>query len=241
MIIFDIETDGLLQDVTKVHCLVIQDTRTGKVWDFHGSSMKEGLTILAESPEIGGHNIIAFDIPVLEKLYGFDYKGEVFDTLVASRLIWSNLKEKDLMKRTVSNRLIGSHSLKAWGERLNYHKGSYGEQEDAWESFTPEMLEYCKQDVGLNVKLYEMIQRKRYPHEPMQLEHDMAKMLFQQEQTGFPFDVEAAQKLYTRLSARKQEIETELVNTLEPTVIELKTKTKTIPFNPASRQQIADR
>jgi len=63
----------------------------------------------------------------------------------------------------------------------------------------------------------------------------------QQEQIGFPFDVEAAQKLYTKLSARKQEIETELVNTLEPTIIELKTKTKTIPFNPASRQQIADR
>ncbi len=241
MLIFDIETDGLLQDVTKIHCLVIQDTKTGKVYSYHGESLQEGLTVLAQAPEIGGHNVIGFDLPVLEKLYGFKYEGEVFDTLVASRLIWSNLKEKDLLKRTVANRLIGSHSLKAWGERLNYHKGSYGEQEDAWESFTPEMLEYCKQDVGLNVKLYELIQRKRYPHEPMQLEHEMAKMLFQQEQTGFPFDVEAAQKLYTQLSARKQEIETELVNTLEPTIIELKTKTKTIPFNPASRQQIADR
>ena len=177
----------------------------------------------------------------MEKLYGFDYKGEVFDTLVASRLIYPNLKEKDILKRTVDNRLIGSHSLKAWGQRLNYNKGSYGEQEDAWTEFNPEMLEYCAQDVALNVKLYEMIQRKRYPEEPMQLEHDMARLLFQQQNIGFPFDVEAAQKLYTQLSARKLEIETELVDTLEPTIIELKTKTKTIPFNPASRQQIADR
>ena len=150
-------------------------------------------------------------------------------------------KSKDILTRKVDNRLIGSHSLKAWGQRLKYHKGAYGEQEDAWDVFTPEMLEYCKQDVGLNVKLYEVIQRKRYPHEPMQLEHEMATLLLQQEQIGFPFDVEAAQKLYTKLSTRKQEIETELVNTLEPTIIELKTKTKTIPFNPASRQQIADR
>jgi DNA polymerase I-like protein with 3'-5' exonuclease and polymerase domains len=66
-------------------------------------------------------------------------------------------------------------------------------------------------------------------------------MLLQQEQVGFPFDVESAQRLYTTLAARKQEIEQELVETMEPTIVELKTKTKVIPFNPASRQQIADR
>jgi DNA polymerase I-like protein with 3'-5' exonuclease and polymerase domains len=241
MLIFDIETDGLLDEVTKVHCIVTQCTKSGVQWKFHGDTLEKGVALLRKAPEIGGHNIICYDIPVLEKLYGFDYKGEVFDTLVASRLIYPNLKEKDILKRTVDNRLIGSHSLKAWGQRLNYNKGAYGEQEDAWTEFNPEMLEYCAKDVALNVKLYEMIQRKRYPEEPMQLEHDMAKMLFQQERVGFPFDVEAAQKLYTQLSARKLEIENELVDTLEPTIIELKTKTKTIPFNPASRQQIADR
>ena len=241
MIIFDIETDGLLNDVTKVHCIVTQCVRTGVQWKFFGQTLQEGIQLLKESPEIGGHNVICYDLPVLEKLYGFKYEGEVFDTLVASRLIYPNMKEKDLLKRTVDNRLIGSHSLKAWGQRLNYNKGEYGEQEDAWTEFNPEMLEYCAQDVALNVKLYELIQRKCYPVEPMRLEHDMAKLLFQQERVGFPFDVEAAQKLYTQLSARKQEIETELVTTLEPTIIELKTKTKTIPFNPASRQQIADR
>ena len=241
MLIFDIETDGLLNDVTKVHCIVTQCVRTGVQWKFFGQTLQEGIQLLKESPEIGGHNVICYDLPVLEKLYGFKYEGEVFDTLVASRLIYPNMKEKDLLKRTVDNRMIGSHSLKAWGQRLNYNKGEYGEQEDAWTEFNPEMLEYCAQDVALNVKLYELIQRKCYPVEPMRLEHDMAKLLFQQERVGFPFDVEAAQKLYTQLSARKQEIETELVTTLEPTIIELKTKTKTIPFNPASRQQIADR
>jgi DNA polymerase I-like protein with 3'-5' exonuclease and polymerase domains len=241
MLIFDIETDGLLDEVTKVHCIVTQCTKTGVQFKFFGDTLKEGVALLRESPEIGGHNIIGYDLPVLKKLYDFDYKGEAFDTLVASRLIYPNLKEKDILKRTVDNRSIGSHSLKAWGQRLNYNKGAYGEQEDAWSEFTPEMLEYCAQDVALNVKLYELIQRKRYPTEPMQLEHDMARLLLQQQNIGFPFDVEAAQKLYTKLSARKLEIETELVNTLEPTIVELKTKTKTIPFNPASRQQIADR
>ena len=123
MLIFDIETDGLLDDVTKVHCIVTQCVRTGVQWKFFGDTLKEGVALLREQPEIGGHNVLCYDIPVLEKLYGFDYKGKVFDTLVASRLIYPNLKEKDILKRTVDNRLIGSHSLKAWGQRLNYHKG----------------------------------------------------------------------------------------------------------------------
>ena len=241
MLIFDIETDGLLKEATTIHCMVIQDTETGKVWELKPDQLDFGLDLLAEADCLGGHNIMAFDLPVLKKLFNFDYDGQVYDTLVASRLIWPNLKEKDMIKRTVDNKLIGSHSLKAWGQRLKFSKGDYGEQDGAWECFTPEMLEYCVQDVALNVKLLELIKSKNYPEEPMQLEHDMNRLLLAQQNIGFPFDVEKAQKLYTKLSARKQEIETELVETIEPTIVKLKTKTKVIPFNPASRQQIADR
>ena len=241
MYIFDIETDGLLEDATKVHCIVMFDTESEFTSKFGPTEIEGALEILRDADAIGGHNVMAYDIPVLKKLYNFDYYGQVFDTLVASRLIWPNLKEKDLLKRTVDNNLIGSHSLKAWGQRLKFNKGAYGEQEDAWDTYTPEMLDYCEQDVLLNVKLYELIEEKNYPEEPMQLEHTMNELLIKQQEVGFPFDVEKAQKLYTQLSARKQEIEQELVETIEPTIVELKTKTKVIPFNPASRQQIADR
>ena len=241
MIVFDIEADNLLDEVATVHCIVMQDTETGEVWKYDPTQLEEGLAKLKSADAIGGHNIMAYDLPVLKKLYNFDYYGQVFDTLVASRLIWPNLKEKDMLKRTVDNNLIGSHSLKAWGQRLKFNKGAYGEQEDAWDTYTPEMLDYCEQDVLLNVKLYELIEEKKYPEEPMQLEHTMNELLIKQQVNGFPFDVEKAQKLYTQLSARKQEIEKELVDNIEPTIVELKTKTKVIPFNPASRQQIADR
>ena len=241
MLIFDIETDGLLDDVTKVHCIVIQNADTGYVRMYNPSQIEEALQVLESADKIGGHNVMAYDLPVLKKLYNFNYYGQVYDTLVASRLIWPNMKEKDMLKRTVDNKLIGSHSLKAWGQRLNFHKGDYGEQEQAWDTYSPEMLKYCIQDVELNVKLYDLILSKKYPEEPMLLEHEMNKLLLNQQAAGFPFDVGAAQKLYTKLSTRKLEIETKLINTLEPTIIELKTKTKEIPFNPASRQQIADR
>ena len=241
MLIFDLETDGLLDDVTTVHCAVIQNTDTGYVRTYDPTQIAEALQVLESADKIGGHNVMAYDLPVLMKLYNFNYYGQVFDTLVASRLIWPNMKEKDMLKRTVDNKSIGSHSLKAWGQRLKFHKGDFGEQDEAWDTYSPEMLEYCIQDVALNVKLYELILSKEYPEEPMRLEHEMNKLLLNQQAAGFPFDVKAALKLYTMLSTRKLEIETKLVDTLEPTIVELKTKTKVIPFNPASRQQIADR
>ncbi|MCV5737193.1 hypothetical protein OFN56_35355, partial [Escherichia coli] len=40
-------------------------------------------------------------------------------------------------------KLLGSHSLKAWGYRLQEYKGDYGEQEDAWTEFSEDMLIYC--------------------------------------------------------------------------------------------------
>lgn len=241
MLIFDLETDGLLDDVTKVHCMVTHDTETGEVKTYDPDHIEDGIEALRGAQQIGGHNVMSYDLPVLEKLYFFGYYGQVFDTLVASRLIWPNMKEKDMLKRTVDNKLIGSHSLKAWGQRLKFHKGDYGEQDEAWDAYTQQMLDYCVQDVALNVKLYELILSKKYPEEPMRLEHEMNRLLNRQQRAGFPFDVPKAQKLYTLLSTRKLEIETKLVETLEPTIIVLKTKTKTIPFNPASRQQIADR
>jgi len=241
MYIFDIEADNLLDKVTKVHCIVIQDTVTGEVTKFDPYRLLRALDKLDEAEVIGGHNIITYDLPVLEKLYGWKPKAKVFDTLVATRLIWSDLKDRDFISRKVEPKLFGSHSLKAWGQRLGLLKGDYGQQESAWHSYSSEMLEYCAQDVAVNCKLLELIESKDYPEEPMQLEHDMATLLFQQQAVGFPFDVEKAGKLHALLSGRKAEIEDHLVSKLEPTIVELKTKTKVIPFNPASRKQIADR
>ena len=243
MIVFDIETDGLFDDATKVHCLVAKDVISKEVARF--SDIHEGLEYLKQAESKGitlsGHNIVGFDLPVLKKLYDFDYNGDVFDTLVASRTIWSNLKELDIKNRTVEDRLIGSHSLKAWGQRLKFSKGTYGETENAWEELTDEMLDYCQQDVELNVKLLARIQAKNFSHDALQLEHTIHKLMIAQEQTGFPFDVQKAQELYSTLVARKDEIRNKLVDEVEPTVVEMKTKTKVIPFNPASRQQIGDR
>ena len=92
--------------------------------------------------EFIGHNIIGFDLPALGKLLGFEWWGEVEDTLVMSRL--------DNPSRE------GGHSLASWGTRLNFPKGEY----DDWSMYTEEMGEYCKQDVKVLVKLYKLMTGK---------------------------------------------------------------------------------
>ena len=156
MLIFDLETDGLLHEVTKIHCAVIYDTLTKTYHRFRNHSKEytipNAVQALRDADTICGHNIIKFDLPVLKKLYGFTFQGTVLDTLVWARLVYPNIKDHDvrLMRKGILPRnLFGSHKLEAWGYRLGNLKGEYGKQEGAWDKWTPEMEEYCVQDVKL--------------------------------------------------------------------------------------------
>ena len=90
--IFDIETDGLLDDVTQIHCIVLKDINTNEMLLLR---KEDALNKLSKAELIVGHNTIKFDIPVIKKLYpAFDFKGKIFDTLVATRLLFPDVKEK---------------------------------------------------------------------------------------------------------------------------------------------------
>ena len=72
-LIFDLETDGLLDEVSKIHCIVIKETDINKVYTFHGANVEYGIKKLMAGLECGdvisGHNVIKYDIPVIKKLY----------------------------------------------------------------------------------------------------------------------------------------------------------------------------
>ena len=94
-LIFDIEADHLLEQVTKVWCIVARDVDTGQIYTFDPDEIEQGLDLLGKADCLVGHNIIDYDLRVLKKLYDFDYKGEVIDTLVCTRTIWPNIVELD--------------------------------------------------------------------------------------------------------------------------------------------------
>tara|TARA_X000000368_G_scaffold238695_1_gene188478 strand:+ start:258 stop:797 length:540 start_codon:yes stop_codon:yes gene_type:complete len=168
MLIFDLETDGLLRDATKIHCLCIYDTQTEKTMVFNDQSFQSaterkatepivrGIQLLEDADYIIGHNIIGYDIPIINKFYPwFRRIGDCLDTLLLSRLYHPNLTEIDKQKtwEGMPLKLYGSHSLASWGYRLNEHKGDYCEDTD-WKEWTPEMENYMIQDVTVTKKLW---------------------------------------------------------------------------------------
>lgn len=222
-LLFDIETDGLLDTMSKIHCIVTKDLDNGTIDRFYdvcnsklpSGSISSGIHALAYADQIIGHNIIGFDLPAIRKCSPtFKPRGEVTDTLVLSRLIFSDIKNMDFAswnknKDSIPTKLIGSHGLKAWGYRLNEHKGEFGETTD-WKEFTPEMLEYCVQDVEVLHKLYDMMMSREYSPEAIKLEHQVAHIIQQQIENGWEFDVKAAESLYMTLLSKRYEIKTKL-------------------------------
>ena len=242
--IWDLEADNLLDEVTQVWCHVFRDVDTDEVHTFDPTQTQEALAFMDKAETLIGHNVFDYDLRVMNKLYDYTYKGEVIDTLVYSRTIWPHLKELDFTsykKNNFPSKMIGSHSLKAWGIRLGELKGDFNSGSESFATYTPEMLDYCIQDTQVTAKLYAKIIAKNFSKEALDLETRVHTLLLEQEEVGFDFDLKKAQSLYAEIAGRKAAIEQQLVDTFEPTIIELKTKTKTIPFNPASRQQIADR
>ena len=239
--IMDIEANHLLADVSKVWCVVLRNGDTNEVHTFDPDEIEASLEFMDKAEYLVGHNIIDYDLRVLKKLYGWDYKGKVIDTLVCTRTIWPHIGELDSKSKNLPQKLRGSHSLKAWGYRLGELKGEFNNGGESFETYTPEMLDYCIQDTAVTLKLYNAIYKKNFSNDALGLEHRLHTLLVRQQEAGFPFHVEKAQKLHATLEGRRSEIHTQLVDTFEPTIIEMKTKTKVLPFNPASRQQIADR
>ena len=169
MLIFDLETDGLLRDVSQIHCLVIHDTDTEETMVFNDQAFDRatnepaaqpivrGVQLLEDADLIAGHNIINYDLSVITKLYPwFRRIGDCLDTLLLSRLYHPDLMDLD-KKRTWEGmplKLYGSHSLEAYGYRLNEAKGDFGKSSD-WGQWSKDMQDYCVQDVKVTAKLCE--------------------------------------------------------------------------------------
>jgi DNA polymerase-1 len=238
-LIFDLESDGLLDNVSKIHCLVLRDTETGEVIhgvkdsvDGESCSIENALDLLAAADLIVGHNVISYDLPVLEKLYPwFTYdKSKVRDTLVMTRVVYSNIKDIDtgLMKKgKLPGKLFGSHSLEAWGHRLGEHKGEYKDwyksqhpddytDGDEWLQFCPEMLSYCVQDTQVTAVLYEKLLSKEYSKMALDLEHGISWLMAKQQRNGFCFNEQKAGELYAKLVARRSELEQQCATLFEP-------------------------
>ena len=246
-IALDIETNTAHDTI---HLCVTSDidtgeTRTWKAPDGLAEYLKDATLIIA-------HNGICFDFPILNRIWKTRItQKQAFDTLVVSRLL-EPTREK-------------GHSLDAWGETLGEKKLDYKavwcwlmgrDEEEAGECFNRpihSLLEhYCLRDVAVLVRLYDRLssdcQSKGFSEESVQLEHEVAAIIAQQERNGFKLDIPYATSLLASLKGKMADIDEAMQQRWPPITNERysektgkRLKDEVIVFNPGSRKQIGEK
>ena len=195
-LVFDIETNGLNPSVIWCICAIKGDEMITiempdkQTWE----CLMEGVT------EVIGHNIIRYDVPVVERLLGVSIDCKVTDTLVMSRLY--------------NPQLEGGHSLAAWGERLKFPKGDYHD----WSALTPEMVVYCQQDVRVTERVYKVLMQElgQFGTDSVDLEHDVQYSISKQIQNGWLLDERKATDLVAELQEKQNEVKEQVHKAFTP-------------------------
>jgi DNA polymerase I-like protein with 3'-5' exonuclease and polymerase domains len=222
--VVDIETDGL--DATKIHCIVAQHYQTGETRQWVGDECSQFGEWSGKIDQFIMHNGLSFDGPILNRLANAKIKShKIRDTLIESQL-YNPVRD-------------GGHSLASWGERLYYPKGEFTE----FEEYSEKMLEYCIRDTELTRKLGVSLEQEGRIFSPKayDLERQIRIIIDRQQDNGFAFNLMEGQILLARLEDEQRQLESRANEMFEPTEVQLKTKVKHIPFNIASRKQIAER
>lgn len=244
-LVLDIETDS---KQTKIWLCYTHNSETGE-YICH-TKPDTLIPLINKAERLIGHNLIGFDAPVLNKLWGTKIGlKKVRDTLIMSRLLNPSIENGHSLAawgKRLGNRKVEYTRIWHWMKGLQYDKISTAPYDDPVDNLN---RFYCRQDVSVTVDLYRLLTQELSGWgESVQLEHDVAAILKRQEQHGFKFDKHKGETLLARLTGEVADIESELQVTFPPIVEERvsdKTgkplKTKVTPFNPGSRQQIAER
>ena len=137
--ILDMETDGLYDEVTKMHCIYIQYFIGNKLVGARVATTEIELQqilsqLLAEGYILVGHNLKIFDLPVIKKITNgrINYPGRAWDSLAISYCLYPD-QEK--------------HGLEYYGNKYNVPKPIIKD----WNNLdVTDYIERCKTDVVIN-------------------------------------------------------------------------------------------
>ena len=206
-LVFDIETDGLLPEVSTLHVCCTYDLDTQEEW--YSTDPQEILSHLSKATHLIGHNIIDYDLPVLKKLLNWipNEATDITDTLILSRL-----GNPDRPRPTSAGEdKVSPHSLGAWGYRVGVGKPDHSD----WSEYSEEMLHRCREDVRINARIYPILceETKDFGYS-VALEHEVQRIMSKQERDGVYFDTDKALGYVRELSSRVSSIDERLQSLL---------------------------
>ena len=204
MPLFDIETDGLYDEVTKIH--VLSYTNDGVT--FHSLFDYEAIRdFFLTNKVLIGHNVVRFDLRVISKILGIDTsKHKVYDTLP---LCW--YLDHDRLR----------HGLESYGEDYGIPKPVV----EDWQGLTPqEYAHRCTEDVKINWKLWQekLKQLKFLYKDRPEMDRFLQYLTFKmrcaahQEEVGIKLDIDLVKSSIATLTKLQEEKYEELVQVMPP-------------------------
>jgi DNA polymerase-1 len=254
ILVADVEANGLLDTVSKLWQISIIDVETGRLSSYNRNTIPAGLEHLQKADKIIMHHGLGYDVHAIEICEGIQLDPmKIIDTLVLSKLARPDRP--------------GGHALKAWGERFGVPKPEH----DEWDKWSPAMQVRCDEDAKITLRLYHKLEGMitKYPG-PVAMEHFVAWETSKMSRRGITLDVDFCRERASVLREEQEHVLKEIKTTFKPIVVPkeaaaskrvrtLKTVNSRHPlygaldamvpycpvriqeFNPASRQQVAER
>ena len=214
-VVIDIECNRLLNP-DKIWVAVCKDIDTNEYHIFRHVTENEiernrFVSFINGCKLIIGHNLLGFDLPVLNVLCGIvreDVGRDCIDTLVVSKLV-------DYSR--------SGHSVEDYGVEFGLEKGKFTD----WSKYSTEMEEYCIRDVDITHKIY--LKYLRY------LSNDVRKNSIETEHTfqytvvnnltanGFYFNEPKARTLLASVEEQLSTLDKDILEVFKPKEVVLRT------------------
>ena len=156
-----------------------------------------------------GHNLISFDVPVLNRLLG-------------TRIAVTRVVDTFILSMLYSPGLAGGHSLEAWGKRLGLPKTEFND----WSKLSDDMVRYCLNDCRVNVRLFvrlsDRMRQVGFSERSCELEHRAWSIIQRQRKAGFQLDVPRAHELYAEIREVERQLKDEIYEQWPPTLAVVK-------------------
>lgn len=236
-----------LKDHFKIHCIALEDINTGEEFEFVQDEIYTKFKKFLKQKKVEkliAHHQLGYDLPVVKAALGIDYDVynglllenpcEIIDTLVLSKTL-----NPDRLGHSIDyfGQLLGLEKIdwraKAIELGLIAHNAPAGEE---FKTYHPEMLVYNKRDVKVNILVYKKLMEEwgDWPWEDaFKLESNVRDIITRQEQRGFWFDRDLAEKNLKFLDEKMEEIKAIVEPVLPPKPMG---KTKLKDYTPTAKQ-----